>query len=138
MSTYSVSFPGIDRGGCRPCENGTYAVQAALECTPLHRPVLLFQFVWQLKVRSCMVCVILKSSSDTELMLIYRPVWLYCWCNGVSGGVNGGVNDVAVNAVGNGCLLLVAYFFKRSDQHRSGPEVISCSTQLSMKFKDAH
>ena len=121
MSTYSVSFLGIDRGGCRPCKNGTYAVQAALECTPLHRPVLLFQFVWQLKVRSCMVCVILKSSSDTELMLIYRPVWLYCWCNGVwlycwcngvGGGVNGGVNDVAVNAVGNGCLLLVAYFSK--------------------------
>ena len=59
-------------------EHIAHAVQTALECTHLHRPVLLFQFVWQVKLRSCMVCAILKSSSDTERMLIYRPVHRKC------------------------------------------------------------
>ena len=59
-------------------EHIAQAVQTALECSHLHRPVLLFQFVWQLKLRFCMVCAILKSSSDTERMLIYRPVPRKC------------------------------------------------------------
>ena len=75
-------FLGIYRGrGCSALVRMgpiAHVVQTALECTLHHGPVLLLQFVWQLKIKTLHGVHDTQKLLQSERMLLYRPVQRKC------------------------------------------------------------